>query len=173
MFAIQLLLSFLLAFSVADTPTEFLEEKTELVSKEGDKRSKKKEQRLRESVTKSARKYLGAKYKYGGTTPRGFDCSGFVTHVLAQYGYDGGRSSRQLANKGLHVNKHKVKAGDLIFFGTNRKISHVALVSKVYKNDVYIIHSTSSKGVIEENLDKSAYWKSKYMFARNIISKHK
>ncbi len=173
MIVIQLLISFLLAFTSPISVPQELDSAFETVVVEGNKPSKKKEQRLRDSVTKSARKYLGTKYKYGGTSPRGFDCSGFITYVLSQYGYEGGRSSKQLANNGLPVNKHNVKAGDLIFFGNNRSISHVALVSKVHKDEVFIIHSTSSKGVIEESLDDSSYWKSRFMFARNIISKHK
>lgn len=135
-------------------------------------RISKKEQKLRSAIVKSARKYKGSIYKYGGTSPNGFDCSGFVNYVLSQYGFDGGRSSKNLASKGIYVGKHDVHEGDLIFFGYGHKINHVALVSKVSKQEILIIHSTSSKGVIEENLMDSPYWNGKYMFARDIISKN-
>ncbi len=131
-----------------------------------------KEKKLRTEIIKTARNYLGSDYQYGGTTPSGFDCSGFISFVLNEYGYESGRSSSQIASKGLPVSQYRVKAGDLLFFGSGTSISHVALATKVNKHgDITIIHSTTSGGVMEEIFNESIYWKSKFMFARDIITK--
>ncbi len=172
MFVVQMLLSFLLHFTLG-TQEQIFSYFTTPVEITSSVPKSKKEIRLREALVKSARKYVGSKYKYGGMSPRGFDCSGFVNYVLHQYGYEGGRSSNELANRGLYTPKFDVSPGDLIFFGTNNKISHVALVTEVGRREIKIIHSTSSKGVIEENFLDSPYWNTRFMFARNIISRHR
>ena len=108
-------------------------------------------------------KYIGVRYKYGGTTPNGFDCSGFVWKVYQELGYSFGRTNvAHLLNMGQKVSRSNLRKGDLVFFKINGRVSHVG----IYTGDNKFIHASSSRGVIESSLDNS-YWKGKiYQFRR-------
>ncbi|MGG4505052.1 C40 family peptidase [Heyndrickxia sporothermodurans] len=115
------------------------------------------------NVIKEAKKHIGTPYKWGGVTPKGFDCSGFVYYSFKKNGKKLPHSSSAMYKKGTKVKKSKLKPGDLIFFKTNgRSISHVAIY--IGKNKV--IHSVS-KGVKIDNL-KSYYWKTRYVGAKRL-----
>jgi hypothetical protein len=93
----------------------------------------------------TADQHLGAPYKYGGTTPAGFDCSGFVQYVFARQGVTLPRTSRQQATVGERASMSLggLRAGDLMLFASNgSRIDHVA----IYAGDNRIVHSTSSGG---------------------------
>ena len=79
------------------------------------------------------------------------------------------RTSNTQAKEGRKISLRSAKPGDLIFFGKGRKVSHVALVTQNTKSGVFVIHSTSSRGVIEENVSNSSYWKSRLLFVRDVI----
>ncbi len=124
----------------------------------------------RRDIIKAAKKNLGIKYKYAGNTPKtGFDCSGFTKYVFAEKGIDLPRVSREQAKVGRRINLKYVDKGDLIFFGKRGKVSHVAIVSENKKGNIYVIHSTSSKGVKIDNISTSKYWKPRILFARNVL----
>lgn len=128
---------------------------------------------IRGNILQEAKKYLGLKYIWGGTTPRGFDCSGFTSYVLAQKGVGIARSSRYQAKQGKAVELTEAKTGDLIFFskyGKGGRVTHVALVVDNKEDGVYIIHSTR-RGIVVDNLTKSNYWKPKILYAKDVISK--
>ncbi|MFK7797719.1 MAG: C40 family peptidase [Aureispira sp.] len=128
---------------------------------------------IRGNILQEAKKYLGLKYIWGGTTPRGFDCSGFTSYVLAQKGVGIARSSRYQAKQGKAVELTEAKTGDLIFFskyGKGGRVTHVALVVDNKEDGVYIIHSTR-RGIVVDNLSKSNYWKPKILYAKDVISK--
>jgi len=129
------------------------------------------ESALRSDIIKYAKKYKGARYKYGGTTPKGFDCSGFTSYVFKKFDIPITRTSDSQAKKGKKINLPYAKPGDLAFFGRGRKITHVALVTKNSKSGLQVIHSTSSRGVVEENVTNSSYWKSRLLFVRRVINK--
>jgi peptidoglycan DL-endopeptidase CwlO len=95
-------------------------------------------------ILNTADDYLGAPYRYGGTSPNGFDCSGFVQYVFARNGVTLPRTSRQQAQVGqsLTPDWRAVAAGDLVMFADNGPISHVA----IYAGNNRIIHSSSSGG---------------------------
>jgi cell wall-associated NlpC family hydrolase len=124
---------------------------------------------LRNQIEDYAKKQIGVKYKYAGKNPRGFDCSGFTSYVFQEFDVALSASSKLQAKQGKSVNLKWVKKGDLLFFGTSGKISHVALVVDNKDAGIYVIHSTSSRGVIVENVSKSTYWKKRIMFAKNVI----
>ena len=124
---------------------------------------------LRKDITTYAKKYKGARYKYGGNGPKSFDCSGFTSHVLKKFDVPISRTSNTQAKEGRKISLRSAKPGDLIFFGKGRKVSHVALVTQNTKSGVFVIHSTSSRGVIEENVSNSSYWKSRLLFVRDVI----
>jgi cell wall-associated NlpC family hydrolase len=129
--------------------------------------------RYREKIVSDAQKQVGASYKYAGKLPRtGFDCSGFTSYVLGQHGVDVSPSSATQATQGRKVALERVQPGDLIFFGVDDRVSHVALVVRRASDGITCVHSTTSRGVIVENITQSSYWKPKILFARDVITGH-
>jgi len=127
---------------------------------------------FRSRITDYAQKFVGTHYKYAGQSPKtGFDCSGFTSYVMKEFGVIISPASAIQASEGRHVALERVLPGDLIFFGeSKKKISHVALVLKRGSDGIVCVHSTTSRGVIVENVSKSSYWKPKILFARDVIS---
>lgn len=119
---------------------------------------KKNKPELREQLIESARNQLGCKYKNAGKLRSGFDCSGLVQYVFQQFRISMASSAHQQSLAGTGIEIHSAKPGDLIFFGTKQKVSHVGIISLNQRNKLTVIHSTSSLGVIEENILESDYW---------------
>lgn len=111
-----------------------------------------------------ARSLEGIPYKYGGTTKRGFDCSGFTSYVYQENNATIPRTSGEQERYAQSVRIKDLERGDLVFFRPNKvgKVFHVALVVDNNREGVIVIHSTSSRGVVEENITKSSYWSKKY-----------
>ncbi|WP_010520370.1 C40 family peptidase [Aquimarina agarivorans] len=122
-------------------------------------------------VVHHAKGFIGTRYKYGGTTKRGMDCSGLVYTSFAKENIVLPRTSAAMSTKGRPVKKQQIKKGDLIFFKTGKsfkKINHVGVVSKVSGGTIFFIHSSSSKGVIESSLN-SKYWAKSFRYAKRIL----
>jgi len=111
--------------------------------------------------------FLGTPYVWGGTTPRGFDCSGFTKYVYAQMGYTLDRTAAQQLNNGTSISKSELEIGDLVFFkntyNTNAAASHVG----IYIGDNQFIHAADG-GVKITSLDHS-YYAPRYVGARSVI----
>lgn len=130
-----------------------------------------KEQLCKRAITEKASKYIGSSYRYGSCDPgKGFDCSGLVYHVAKSQSITLPRSSSLMAGAGPHIPWKKAEAGDLIFFGENNRINHVGIVEKNKGNQMWIIHSSSSNGVLREDIMESDYWKKRVLFAIDIVS---
>gem|GEM_PF-5523281 len=127
------------------------------------------EMKERLAVVKYARKYKGVRYRYGGDNPFGFDCSGFTEYVFKKIDIFLPRNTRAQAEVGEKIPLQAVAPGDLLFFGERGKITHVAIVTANEGDRIMMIHSTNSKGVVEEDLLSSEYWMERFLFARNII----
>jgi len=115
--------------------------------------------------------YKGVRYKFGGTTRRGMDCSGVVYVAFGSENVQLPRISRDMAKRGKKVSLSNVKKGDLLFFKTSknkRTINHVGLVTSHKKGQILFVHSTTSKGVIVSNLSEK-YWKKTFVKARRIL----
>ncbi|WP_455661806.1 C40 family peptidase [Pradoshia sp.] len=114
------------------------------------------------TIVNTGKKYIGTPYKWGGTTPKGFDCSGFVNYTIKKAtGKTVPRTSTALYKKGTKISKSKLKKGDLLFFNTSgRGVSHVA----IYMGNNKMIHAVS-KGVKVDNLSNS-YWNKRYVGAK-------
>ena len=119
---------------------------------------------LAASIIAMGKKYIGVPYKWAGTTPKGFDCSGFTQYVYKQMGYTLKRTAAQQLTNGTSVSN--LKPGDLVFFQNTYRagISHVG----IYIGNGQFIHASSSKGVTISNLS-SSYYTSHYYGARRIL----
>lgn len=116
-------------------------------------------------ILSTAKKYIGVPYKWGGTTPRGFDCSGYVQYVFNAHGIELPRTSSEQYYEGKKVSKANLQAGDLVFFNTSgRGVSHVG----IYMGNGQFIHASTSRGITIDELD-SVYWRSRYLGARRIL----
>ncbi len=80
-----------------------------------------------EQIVETAKQYIGTPYVYGGSSPKGFDCSGFTKYVYSLYGVDLNRTSYSQVNNGYNVAYENMQAGDLVFFKTGSGISHVGI----------------------------------------------
>lgn len=126
---------------------------------------------LEKNIVIDAEKYLGAPYKYAGTTSSGFDCSGFTGKVFSENEVQLPRRSADQALKGQEISIKNVKPSDLLFFATsgNGKVSHVGIVHDVSKDgEVRFIHASTSKGVIISSLNEK-YWNKAFLFARRVL----
>lgn len=107
----------------------------------------------RDSVVRMARAQLGRRYVWGGTTPSGFDCSGFTKYLMRALGYDVPRTAAQQARVGREVPRdiRFLRPGDLLTFGRGNRITHIG----VYVGDGKYIHASSGQGrIVESRLDR-------------------
>lgn len=118
----------------------------------------------------TGRRYIGVPYVWGGSTPSGFDCSGFVQYVYRKHGVPLPRTSRQMAHAGQRVSPSisSLREGDLMLFrGRNGVINHVAL----YAGRNRILHSSSSAGGVgfdDLSSKRGAYFRSRLVSARRV-----
>ncbi len=109
---------------------------------------------------------VGTPYRTAGTTPNGFDCSGFTSYVFDKLNINLPRQSSSQYSAGSKVDKSDLRAGDLVFFNTNgRGISHVG----IYVGNGKFAHSSSSNGVRYDSLG-SSYYAERYVGAARVMS---
>lgn len=118
-------------------------------------------------IVATARKHLGVSYVYGGSSPSGFDCSGFTHYVYKQYGISIPRSSSSQASVGTKVSKGNLQVGDLVIFSNTYKSgpSHAGIY---VGNNKFIHASTSDKGVIISDLT-SNYYSKHFSYGRRVF----
>ncbi|WP_347924347.1 C40 family peptidase [Pontimicrobium sp. SW4] len=124
-----------------------------------------------ENIVYYAQQFEGVKYKYGGTTKRGMDCSGLIQTSYKSESILLPRTTHDLAKSGDWIDLKEVKKGDLLFFATkknSRKVNHVGIVTNVNNDDVEFIHASTSKGVINSKL-KERYWYFAFVQARRVL----
>jgi cell wall-associated NlpC family hydrolase len=123
--------------------------------------------RLAGQLARTALRFLGTPYVFGGTSSSGFDCSGFVQHVYAMAGIPLPRT----ADAQYDVGKPALggpRVGDLVFFETYTEgVSHVG----VYLGKGEFVHASSSHGVMVSKLSDS-YWRARYVGAKRLIASH-
>lgn len=96
------------------------------------------------AIVNTAKKYLGVKYVYGGTTPSGFDCSGLVKYVFNKNGISVSRTSASQALQGKKVSTSDLQPGDLLFFAKNGRVHHVG----IYAGGGQMIHAPHTGDVV-------------------------
>jgi peptidoglycan DL-endopeptidase LytE len=114
-------------------------------------------------LVKEAKKHLDVPYVWGGSTPKGFDCSGFLNYVFNKSSnITLPRTVSEIYKKGTNVSAPQV--GDVVFFETYKSgASHAG----IYIGNDRFIHSSSSKGVSISSMDNS-YWSQRYLGAKSI-----
>lgn len=127
---------------------------------------------LAEQLVNNAMQFEGVRYRGGGTTPAGMDCSGMVTAAFRVFDLQLPRSSHEMAKEGIEVDLSQVKKGDLLFFKNNSRrnvINHVGLVTEVTEDgEVKFLHASSSSGVIVSSMNE-AYHKRTFVQANRVI----
>ncbi len=110
--------------------------------------------------------YFGTKYRWGGQTPAGFDCSGFVGFMYNKvFNMRLPRTSREMSAIGTKVERDQLQPGDLVFFQSKgQRINHVGIF---IGNDTFV-HSSTSRGVVEEQL-KQNYFEKKFAGAVRLL----
>ena len=118
-----------------------------------------------QKIVNCAEQYLGVPYVWGGSSPNGFDCSGFVQYVTRKCGYSIGRTVTQQWNYGTQVSKEDLQPGDLVFFVNTYTsgFSHIG----IYVGDGEFIHASSNGGVKYSDLN-SNYYTQHYYSARRL-----
>ena len=122
---------------------------------------------LGESIAKTAKEYLGSRYRHGGSGPKYFDCSGFVKFIYGKYGIELPRSSSAQASVGTKISKDELQVGDMLVFSNTYRPgpSHTGIY---LGNNKFIHASTSSKGVIISDLN-SNYYRKHFSYGRRVF----
>jgi cell wall-associated NlpC family hydrolase len=123
---------------------------------------------VQENVIQTALSLLGAPYRFGGMTPEGFDCTGFVNYVYRNsVDIVLPRGSHDLVRAGKAVSAADLLPADIVYFRIERqKPLHVG----IYLGDGKFIHAPSTGGKVNIQNISMHYWKSRYLGARRIVS---
>lgn len=117
------------------------------------------------AVAEFALGFRGVPYREGGADPTGFDCSGLVQYVFAQYGIVVPRVVEQQYQVGNKIHPSDIKPGDLLFFSTKGPgASHVAIAI----GERRFVHAPNSTGVVRVEALTSSYWRSRYIGTRRV-----
>ncbi len=164
LFLLALLPLFIASCGTSKTTSKTKVYKAEKISKNSNKRKL-------ENIVDYAKSFKGTRYKFGGTTKSGMDCSGLVYTAFKKESVLLPRVSRDMATKGKRIKLSQTTVGDLVFFQTNKNrsvINHVGLVVETKGGNIKFIHSTTSSGVIISSLEER-YWKSAFTEVRRVI----
>jgi len=124
--------------------------------------------RLREEIVRTAKRYIGIPYRWGGESPRsGFDCSGLTMVVYRLNGLDLPRSSRQQWKVGRQIDRGRLQIGDLVFFATTggRRVSHVGIYTGANK----FLHAPGRGRQIQSSSLSNKYYRTRYVGARSYL----
>ena len=109
-------------------------------------------------IVATAKEQLGVPYVWAGSSPNGFDCSGFTSYVMKKHGMDLPRRAGDQYESSTKLKAKDAKKGDLVFFNNGSGISHVGIVISDKGEPLVMIHSASSTGIIITEVEKSEYW---------------
>jgi cell wall-associated NlpC family hydrolase len=123
-----------------------------------------------EFLIETASKNLGTRYRRGGTSFKGFDCSGLMFTTFKEIDLTLPRSSSQQAQIGDKIQKSQAQKGDLIFFATNGRgsINHVGMITEIIGDEIKFIHSSVHLGVIISSI-KEAYYSKRFKQINRVL----
>ncbi len=116
------------------------------------------------SIINTAMNYLGVPYVWGGSTPSGFDCSGFVQYVFKKNGVSLPRTAASQSGVGTSVSRSNLQPGDLVFFSNGGGISHVG----IYIGNGNMVHAPHTGDVVKVTSINSSYYISHYAGAKRV-----
>lgn len=125
-----------------------------------------------EFLIAKASEHIGTRYRGGGTTSAGFDCSGLMFATYKQIDMTLPRSSGSMAvGAGIKVDRHQAQKGDLIFFTTNGRgyINHVGMITEVLEDEIKFIHSSVQAGVIISST-KEPYYSKRFVQINRVLT---
>lgn len=129
-------------------------------------RSEAEVERIRQAVVVDALGQIGRPYRYGGSSPDGYDCSGLVQYVFAQSGVVLPRSSREQQEIGHKIDLDEAEPGDLLFYSfAGRRVDHVA----IYLGDGQAVHAPASGRQVIVAPVAQKYWMRKFVEARDVL----
>jgi cell wall-associated NlpC family hydrolase len=122
---------------------------------------------IRQRVIRTAASLLGAPYHFGGTTPAGFDCTGYVAYVFRQAaGMRLPRKSLDQIRFGEAITPRAMQPGDLVYFRIEREKSlHVG----IYVGEGHFVHAPSTNGVVNTQSLGVTYWRTRFLGARRVL----
>ena len=121
-------------------------------------------------LVSKASENIGVRYRSGGTSKDGFDCSGLMINTFSQYDIKLPRSSNEMARFGNNVTASEAQIGDLIFFSTNGtgSVNHVGMITEIVADEIKFIHSSVHAGVIISS-NKEAYYAKRFVKINRIL----
>lgn len=125
---------------------------------------------LTDQILNIAYDYQGVRYRFGGTSRKGIDCSGLVITAFGDTDITLPRNSSDMAQRGEKIHKDEAQKGDLIFFRTGRsnRISHVGIITEVLTDEIKFIHSSTTKGVIISST-KEDYYNRRFVQINRVV----
>lgn len=118
-------------------------------------------------VVKTAQSQIGARYRSGGTTPSGFDCSGLIWWAYRQHGVTVPRVTSDQAKAGISVKRRSMRAGDILVFNTRQ--GRTGLHTGIYAGNGLFVHSPSSGSRVRQDKLSMDYWDKRLVRVRRII----
>lgn len=112
----------------------------------------------RDEIILFAKQQIGKPYVYAGSTPSGFDCSGFTSYVFSAYKINLPRRSVDQYDGSKKVKENNVKKGDLVFFDNGSGVNHVGLIVSEKGESPVMIHASTSQGIVITDIKSSEYW---------------
>jgi cell wall-associated NlpC family hydrolase len=117
-----------------------------------------------------ASQHIGTRYRSGGTSPGGFDCSGLMIATFQEIEMKLPRTSREQSNYGVPIDRSQAQKGDLIFFTTNGRgsINHVGMITEILDDEIKFIHSSIQAGVIISST-KEPYYAKRFVKVNRVL----
>ncbi|NLY44360.1 MAG: C40 family peptidase [Clostridiaceae bacterium] len=147
---------------------DYVSVRKENVSRSGGQVDREAEEPIGTKIANFSKKFLGVPYRYGGTTTKGFDCSGFAQYVYKQFGITINRVANDQKKNGTYVERKNLMPGDLVCFGnpSSGYVDHVG----IYVGDNQFIHASSTGSCVKLSSLSEEYYSRKYVTARRIVN---